>query len=194
MFREGGRTTAVVSQGRRKVSTTWDDGSELMEEYDAKTAELMVRKRRVKTTLGGEGAWEFMIGEPPVRWNPEQGTMQESSQNPIFSRKDARDCFQWRVRNLPYPSDTYNISVDTKERKVVVRTSNKKYFKKFEIPELDSLRLPLEEASLSWHHANNTLILSYAKPVQVIAAERMEYEETRKLRVKEEGDMDCKQQ
>lgn len=36
-LREGGNTTAIVSGGRRKLHTTWDDGSELIEEYDAKT-------------------------------------------------------------------------------------------------------------------------------------------------------------
>lgn len=45
-----------------------------------------------------------------------------------------------------------------------------RFFKRFNVPELDALKLPLEEAPLSWHHANNTLVVSYAKPPAVIAA------------------------
>lgn len=45
---------------------------------------------------------------------------------PEFSRKDTRDAFQWRVRNLPYPPDTYDVSIDAPARQIVIRTSNKK--------------------------------------------------------------------
>ncbi len=45
---------------------------------------------------------------------------------PIFSRKDTRDTFQWRVRNLTYPADVYSVSVEAADRKIVIRTSNKK--------------------------------------------------------------------
>jgi len=176
------------------VHTTFDDGSELVEEYDVKTGELVERKRRGKTVLGRQADWEYLIGEPPARWNQEQGTLKESSQNPIFIRKDTRDVFQWRVRNLPYPSDVYSVTIDHQERKVVIRTSNKKYFKRFDIPELDRLKLPLLDAALTWTHANNTLVVSYAKPAQVLEAEKRELDETRKLRTQEDGDVDCKQQ
>jgi len=36
---------------------------------------------------------------------------------------------QWRVRNLPYPKEVYEISVDQEKNQVVIRTTNKKYFK-----------------------------------------------------------------
>jgi hypothetical protein len=38
---------------------------ELVEEYDLKTDELMVRKRRSKTVLGKDSEWEFLVGEAP---------------------------------------------------------------------------------------------------------------------------------
>jgi len=31
---------------------------------------------------------------------------------PIFIRKDELSTFQWRIRNLPYPADTYIVNVD----------------------------------------------------------------------------------
>lgn len=41
MFRQGGKVSSSVSEGRRKVHTTWEDESELIEEYDLKTDELI---------------------------------------------------------------------------------------------------------------------------------------------------------
>ncbi|KAG1666950.1 hypothetical protein FOA52_004233 [Chlamydomonas sp. UWO 241] len=195
MFREGGNTSAIVANGRRKVHTTFDDGAELVEEYDVASGELLVRKRRGKTVLGRQANWEYLVGDAPEPWNPEGSTMRESSQNPAFSRKDTRDAFQWRVRNLPYPPDTFAVTVEAEARSIVIRTSNKKYFKRFNIPELDVLSLPLAEGALTWAHLNNTLLVSYAKPAAVVAAEAKEAEDTRKIRPEQAGAVEgCKQQ
>ena len=43
---------------------------------------------------------------------------------PILTRTDAEDSFQWRIRNLPYPIDVYNVVIDNQN--IVVKTSNKK--------------------------------------------------------------------
>lgn len=121
-----------------------------------------MRKRRAKTKLGGEGKWEYLIGDAPVHFNPEVSTIAESSSNvsetreflaarsrlttthihhsltrpsprdrpnetqPIFTRKDTDKFFQWRIRNLPYPAENYDISVDHADNKIVIRTKNKK--------------------------------------------------------------------
>lgn len=45
---------------------------------------------------------------------------------PVFTRTDTKSAFQWRVRNLPYPQDTYSVTVEVAERKIVIRTTNKK--------------------------------------------------------------------
>ena len=45
---------------------------------------------------------------------------------PALSRKDTRDTFQWRVRNLPYPPETYSVTLDPKPRQILIRTANKK--------------------------------------------------------------------
>ena len=44
---------------------------------------------------------------------------------PVFVRKDTKAAFQWRIRNLPYPIETYNVTCDP-EQNVVIRTTNKK--------------------------------------------------------------------
>jgi protein DPCD len=41
-----------------------------------------------------------------------------------LSRKDTRAALQWRIRNLPYPLDTYNVTAE--DKLIVVRTTNKK--------------------------------------------------------------------
>mmetsp|Transcript_7786 Transcript_7786/g.22245 ORF Transcript_7786/g.22245 Transcript_7786/m.22245 type:complete len:127 (+) Transcript_7786:1349-1729(+) len=126
MLRQGGKSTSFVSGTKKSVHTTFKDGSELVEEYDLKTDELLVRKKRSKTKLGGEGKWEYLVGDAPVHFNAEGSTIMESSSNPIFSRKDTDRHFQWRIRNLPYPSENYEISIDHSDNKIVVRTKNKK--------------------------------------------------------------------
>lgn len=45
-----------------------------------------------------------------------------------------------------------------------------RYFKKWPVPELDILQLPLNPNALTWSHANNTLVVSYAKPPEVVRA------------------------
>ena len=45
---------------------------------------------------------------------------------PIFVRKDTKKAFQWRIRNLPYPIETYNVTADPESRTVIIRTTNKK--------------------------------------------------------------------
>nr|KAF6303701.1 hypothetical protein mMyoMyo1_004076 [Myotis myotis] len=100
---------------------------------------------------------------------------------PIFMRKDTKTCFQWRIRNLPYPKDVYSVCVDPTERRVVVRTTNKKYYKKFSITDLDRYQLPLDDSLLSFAYANCTLIISYQKPKEVLVAESELQKELKKV-------------
>jgi hypothetical protein len=60
------------------------------------------------------------------RLNPPVSPPARQSSQPAFSRKDTRDTFEWRVRNLPYPPEVYSVTVDQEQRQIVVRTSNKK--------------------------------------------------------------------
>eukprot|EP00899_Mesostigma_viride_P009989 jgi/Mesvir1/18992/Mv18953-RA.1 len=196
-MRQGGKSTAIVSGGRKIVQTTYDDGAEMVEEFDKQSGELLVRKVREKSLLGAEGPWVYEVGDAPRKFNAASDLLVESSANPIFSRKDAKDDFQWRVRNLPYPASTYSVTVDTPQRQIVVRTSNKKYFKRFNIPEMDAAGIPLSEDELSWEYANNTLIISYSKPKAIIAAEtkaKMEKLSLKADSAAKEGDVDCKTQ
>ena len=80
---------------------------------------------------------------------------------------------------MNYDKDVFSITVDANDTNtMVVRTSNKKYFKKIQIPELVRLKVPLEQASISFEHERGTLIISYKKPLFLLAQEN----EERKLR------------
>ena len=45
---------------------------------------------------------------------------------PIFSRQDTLNSFQWRIRNLIYPADNYLVELNETERAIIVKTKNKK--------------------------------------------------------------------
>ncbi|XP_040848209.1 protein DPCD isoform X4 [Ochotona curzoniae] len=176
--------TALLQDGRRKVHYLFPDGKEMAEEYDEMTSELLVRKWRVKSALGALGPWQLEVGEPAPSGAGSLGPelIKENNANPIFLRKDTKMSFQWRIRNLPYPKDVYRVCVDPKERCIIVRTTNKKH------------QLPLDEASLSVAHANCTLIISYQKPKEVVAAESELQKELKKVKTAHGSDGDCKTQ
>ncbi|XP_072095152.1 protein DPCD [Mobula birostris] len=188
--------TAMVQEGRRKVHYIFPDGAEMVEEYEVCSDELKVRKWKQKTTLGSPGQWQFEVGEAYSRavGSVEQPLIQESNSNPIFTRKDTKTCFQWRIRNLPYPKNVYSVTVDPDERHCIVRTSNKKYFKKFNIPDMDRCCLLLDSSALSFTHANNTLIITYQKPTAILKLEQEVVQELKKMKVAEDGDVECKTQ
>jgi hypothetical protein len=54
---------------------------------------------------------------------------------------------QFRVRNLPYAKDVYMITVDHSTQQVVVRTTNKKYFKRISITDMKRFHIPLDEVA-----------------------------------------------
>ncbi|XP_064602381.1 protein DPCD-like isoform X2 [Liolophura sinensis] len=160
----------------------------MAEEYDVRSNEIIVRKWRKKSSLGVE-KWEYEIGEELMPRNVESEGLVESSSNPIFVRRDTKDAYQWRVRNLPYPSDTYLVSVD--QNQIVIKTTNKKYYKKFSIPDMDRAKCPLSQQNLSHGYANNTLIVTYKKPSEILAMEKSVQEELLKIKASKDGDVEC---
>mmetsp|Transcript_20837 Transcript_20837/g.48734 ORF Transcript_20837/g.48734 Transcript_20837/m.48734 type:complete len:287 (-) Transcript_20837:2-862(-) len=176
---------SMRSDGRKKIHTTYPDGGEMVEEYDEKTDVLLVRKVRKPTRVGKEGEWVFEVGQAAEgAFDPYSDLMRASSNNPIFLRKDTPEHFQWRIRNLPYPTDVYSISVDHETQEIVVRTTNKKYYKRIQVPDLPRHNLKFKDELLSWKHQHSTLIISYAKPPEILAGEREALREAEKSAVK----------
>jgi hypothetical protein len=78
---------------------------------------------------------------------------------PIVTRRTTKTVLEWRIRNLPYPKDVYSITADD-DGTIIVRTSNKKYFKKLVVPDLDRAGLKPEQERISFTHQYNTLIIT----------------------------------
>jgi len=172
----------MKSDGRKKIHTTFPDGAEMVEEFDEKTDVLLVRKVRKAATLGSkEPEWIFEVGQAPeAAFDPHADLMRASASNPIFLRKDTPEHFQWRIRNLPYPADVYSITVDHAKQEIVVRTSNKKYYKRIGVPDLTRIGLKMQDNMLTWKHQHNTLVISYTRPPEVVAQEQKALREAEK--------------
>ena len=173
------------SDGRKKIHTTFPDGGEMVEEYDDKTDVLLVRKVRKPSKVGKEGDWVFEVRQATeVAFDPYSDVMRASTSNPIFLRKDTPEHFQWRIRNLPYPADVYSVLVDHEKQEIVVKTSNKKYYKRIQVPDLLRYALKFQDELLSWKHQHSTLIISYRKPPKIVAGEQEALREAEKSAVK----------
>ncbi|EFC35600.1 predicted protein, partial [Naegleria gruberi] len=153
-------TTSVVADGRRKFHTTYENGVEMVEEFDLQTNQLLLRKRRTVSILG-EGTWTIEIGGEVKSFNPIHDLIAPSTVNPIFMRKDTSTLFQWRVRNCFYEPNVYKVNIDHEKQEIVISTTNKKYYKRFSIPDMkESPKTKLNDESLSFKLENNTLIIS----------------------------------
>ncbi|CAJ1419106.1 unnamed protein product [Effrenium voratum] len=176
---------SMRSDGRKKIHTTYPDGGEMVEEFDEKTDVLLVRKVRKPSKLGKEGEWVYEVGQATeTAFDPYSDLLKASSSNPIFLRKDTPEHLQWRIRNLSYPADVYSVTVDHEKQEIVVRTSNKKYFKRIQVPDLARFALKLQEQLLSWKHQHSTLIISYRKPPEIVAGEQQALREAERSAVK----------
>ena len=147
------------------------DQTELVEERDENSNELLVRKWKRPKEFG-EAQWEYEVGDDGKVFNPENDLLSASSNNPIFMRKDTADRFEWRIRNLPYPKETYNIEVDSQKQQIVLKTTNKKYYKRIDIPDLKRVGLQIDDSQVMWKYANNTVIIAYQKPAKVKARDQ----------------------
>ncbi len=67
---------------------------------------------------------------------------------------------------MTYPKETYVIEVDHSKQQIILKTTNKKYYKRIDIPDLKRLSLKIDESSVAWKYINNTVIISYDKPPQ----------------------------
>lgn len=79
---------------------------------------------------------------------------------PFVVHRITKTKLEWRIRNLPYEVEVYQLSVDPVEKCIVVRTTNKKYYKKIPILELQRLNLIPDESYLKYSHSYNTLIIT----------------------------------
>ncbi|EAR93824.3 DPCD protein (macronuclear) [Tetrahymena thermophila SB210] len=183
--------TCLIIGGKRCLQYTFPDKTEMVEEYDMKSHELLMRKIK-KASNFKEAKWEYEIGEAPLNPNQQEQLLKATSANPIFLRKDTDRDFQFRIRNLPYPEEVYQIEVDEEKQQLVVRTTNKKYFKRIDVPDLARYNLKLEKGKATFSYKNSTLLISYPKPDPILLRESERRKQFEKLNAKKprEGDIE----
>eukprot|EP00388_Colpodella_angusta_P011515 GDKJ01029450.1.p1 GENE.GDKJ01029450.1~~GDKJ01029450.1.p1 ORF type:complete len:175 (-),score=16.49 GDKJ01029450.1:49-573(-) len=174
----------------------------MVEEYDVVKDELLLRKSRTPSTVGGEGRWTVEVGNEATAFNPDRDLLKESNDQPVLTRQDDKEFCIWRIRNLPYPKDVFSVTLESsstsKVGEIVVRTSNKKYYKRIQLPDFERNGLTqLEAANLTFDHSNNTLIIKYKKPLAVLALENGAKKDRAAIpstRPKTGGEEGCQQQ
>jgi len=174
--------SSFVEGDRRKVFKRFPQSRvEIAEEYDAKTDALVWRRVREPSTVGGMKSWAIEVGDPSAMGAQRtDALLSEANSQPFLFRLDGPDALQWRIRNLPFPKDVYSVFVDTDTDEIVVRTTNRKYYKRILVPDLRRLGVRLEDDALSWSWGMNTLLISYRKPARLVAYERREKERMKK--------------
>ncbi|XP_023012395.2 protein DPCD [Leptinotarsa decemlineata] len=185
------KKSCLVDKNLKKIHYDFEN-KEMVEEYNMDTGVLTRRAWKCKQSLRGKDQWEVEIGDPEPTYATDERLISESSNQPIVSRRNTRLNLEWRIRNLPYSMDTYSVTVIPEERCLIVRTTNKKYYKKLVIPELNRLNLELEQSSVSFSHKFNTLIITYKKPKELVNFEKYVLEEVQSIQPKSHGDMDCR--
>ncbi|EPY42661.1 protein DPCD [Angomonas deanei] len=172
----------------------------MIEEYDVITDELLLRKRRQKSEIGSVSDWIVEVGVEARSRNLEKELLVETSGSPELIRQDTKEAHVFRIRNLPYAKEVYSVTVEKKSPEdigeIVVRTSNKKYFKRIDIPDMVRVNVPLDQSQLSFDVKHNTLIIQYKKHLAVLAAENQAKKERSSLpskRLENERDQ-CPQQ
>jgi len=193
-----GTTTALKVSGRLRVQTTYARvGVEMVEEWSSTTS-LLSRRWRKSSALGGETGWEYEIGSPPVGKGEETGgIMKAADVNPKFIPKDEEGSFVYTVMNCPWGLDNYNVTYDGDKDEFVLRTGNKKFYKRWSIPALRRQGIRGEGLGLKteWKaDGENVLVVRVEKPDEVKVVERKRREERGKAAEKAgEGGVDCKQ-
>ena len=178
---KNGTRTYLINGDFIKFHTVFKDGSEIVEEYGIYSEEI--ESRRVKKIgMTGKEQWTTEIGEEIKPRSNDEFLIKENDNNPLFIRKDTPKEFQWRIRNLKGDADNFMVECDKDKQQIVIRTKNKKYYKRFNIPDLERLNIKLDESLMKVNFVNSTLIISYTKPKEILEAENEILEEIRRVR------------
>ncbi|XP_071452323.1 protein DPCD [Hetaerina americana] len=185
--------SCIIENGFRKVHYKFPKGEEMVEEYNMETDVINRRLWKNINKFGGENSWEAEIGEPEKlsAKNFDTTGIKESSSNPFIVRRSTKNILEWRIRNLTYPLSTYSVTACPEKKCIIVRTSNKKFFKILKVPELERLGLLPQQSFIEYTHKFNTLIISYRKPPQLIALEAEVLKELKKIPTTDKGKLPC---
>mmetsp|Transcript_71953 Transcript_71953/g.155396 ORF Transcript_71953/g.155396 Transcript_71953/m.155396 type:complete len:127 (+) Transcript_71953:3-383(+) len=119
--------TCMTVGNRRRLMTTFKDGTEMIEEFtmDIENPKLILRKRKNRTILGKE-SWTLEVGDPADMQTDSSSAIKLDPNQPLLMRLDTDTSFQFRIRNVPWERDNYILDVDENSNQIVVKTLNKK--------------------------------------------------------------------
>ncbi|EDV38881.1 uncharacterized protein Dana_GF25025 [Drosophila ananassae] len=180
-YLQSAEKNSMISGRLRKVLYKFPDGQQMAEEYNMDTGIIQRRAWRKCKQLMGEPEWEIELGEEPrqLNWsgNKQTGpggdadslagsefTVRESNTAPLLTKRVTKKNIEWRIRNMPYALEVYNVTASPEQRAIIVRTTNKKYYKVIPVPDLDRCGVAPAQDNISVHHQFNTLIITYKKP------------------------------
>ena len=64
------------------------------------------------------------------------------------------------MRNLNFTKENFQVEIDKPKQEIVIKTLNKKYYKRFDIPDLKRANIALDEKMLKVNFLNNTLVIT----------------------------------
>lgn len=176
--------TAIIHDGKKKVHFKFPDGNEMAEEYSMETNVLLRRAWKRNDFLHRENEWEVEVGDPETKYKQlETIGIQENCNNPYIVCRITKNNIEWRIRNLPYPIETYSVTADPENKCIIVRTSNKKYFKRIPVHDLARINVAPVQKNISFSHKFNTLIIAYKKPRELLEFEKTILEELKSVKV-----------
>lgn len=165
-----------LGDGRVRLQSRWPadpEQVELIEEFQIQgrdRAIMTLRKWRMEDRLKGMQPWLVEFGQAPGQSSA--GMISENASNPAWHAFDTPDAWEWHVTNIPYPKETYSVSVNQEEEKLVLRTTNRKFFKRWNVPAMRRAGVSLDEGAVSFDHQNTTLVIRYEKPESEMSRER----------------------
>ncbi|XP_020288466.1 protein DPCD isoform X2 [Pseudomyrmex gracilis] len=159
-------------ENAQKTASIEENGKEMVEEYSTETNVVLRRAWKEKNKFGKNIGWVIEVGVNGYKPNNiELYGIQESSNMPYVTRRITKLSLEWNINNLPYPQNVYSVTAG-QDGSITVRTSNKKYFKKIQVPDLERIGLKPEQERISFQHRFNTLIITYKKPPELIDVEK----------------------
>ncbi|KAH0571276.1 DPCD family protein [Spironucleus salmonicida] len=165
----GGKKNAYIQNNLQKIHTIFPDGSECIEEFHTTEQLYVSRKWRKVDQMGRLSDWSVEIGEVEQKKEIFTGLF-ESADTPIVNRLDSEGYYIFKITNLPPPESNYRVDVDAKD--LIIRTTNKKYFKKIQINDLEWQNIPLVQQFVKVKHHNNCLMVFYQKPPGMVQFEK----------------------
>lgn len=186
-------TSAIVVAGKIRAHTKFFNGAENIEEWSTKSKslssmkkleenamELLMRKWRCLDKMGRVGNWEYEISQSNHHVSTEDASLDlisvNRNENPIWSSQWSKPHLLWQAANCKWPLENYSVTVDDNHQTLIIRSKNKKLYRKIQIPALSRANQKLNKAAVSLEYDNklNRLTILYEKSEAVLTQEKGE--------------------